>query len=301
MSATERLSRKRRSLRAVIFVVLGAAALSAVAFILRAQPAVEQFLDAYPGAVNSNPDAPVGIPVWLSVTHFLNMLFLLLIIRTGMSIRSKKRPPAFVTPRVRLLGQKPRRVGINVWLHNTVDVLWILTGVVYVSLLFATGQWTRIVPTTWEVIPNALSAALQYLTFTAPAENPWVSYNSLQMLAYFGVVFVLAPLAIVTGIRLSSLWPMDAPRLNRVVPERPIRRLHNLVLFLFLAFIVVHIALVLFTGVQHNLNVMFAASDDAGWLGTIIFFAALAVLAAVWFALTPGTQKRLASLTGTVQ
>ncbi len=284
-----------------MFVVLGAAALSAVAFMLRAQPAVEQFLDAYPGAVNSNPDAPVGIPVWLSVTHFLNMLFLLLIIRTGMSIRSKKRPPAFVTPRVGLLGQKPRRVGINVWLHNTVDVLWILTGVVYVTLLFATGQWMRIVPTTWEVIPNALSAALQYLTFTAPAENPWVSYNSLQMLAYFGVVFVLAPLAIVTGIRLSSLWPADAPRLNRAIPERPIRRVHNLVLFLFLAFIVVHIALVLFTGVQHNLNVMFAASDDAGWLGTLIFVGSLAVLAAVWFALTPGTQKRLASLTGTVR
>jgi thiosulfate reductase cytochrome b subunit len=288
-------------LRAAMFVVLGAAALSAVAFMLRAQPVVEQFLDAYPGAVNSNPDAPVGIPVWLSVTHFLNMLFLLLIIRTGMSIRSKKRPPAFVTPRVGLLGQKPRRVGINVWLHNTVDVLWILTGIVYVTLLFATGQWMRIVPTTWEVIPNALSAALQYLTFTAPAENPWVSYNSLQMLAYFGVVFVLAPLAIVTGVRLSSLWPMDAPRLNRALPERPIRRVHNLVLFLFLAFIVVHIALVLFTGVQHNLNVMFAASDGAGWLGTLIFVGSLAVLAAVWFALTPGTQKRLASLTGTVR
>jgi hypothetical protein len=73
------------------------------------------------------------------------------------------------------------------------------------------------------------------------------------------------------------------------------------VLFLFLAFIVVHIALVLFTGVQHNLNVMFAASDGAGWLGTIIFVGSLAVLAAVWFALTPGTQKRLASLTGTVR
>jgi hypothetical protein len=46
---------------------------------------------------------------------------------------------------------------------------------------------------------------------------------------------------------------------------------------------------------------MFAASDGAGWLGTIIFVASLAVLAAVWFALTPGTQKRLAALSGTVQ
>jgi len=301
VSARENLSRKRRALRAVMFVTIGAAALSALAFILRAQPAVDEFMTRYSGVVVSTLDAPIGIPVWLSVTHFLNTLFLLLIIRTALSIRSKKRPPAFVTPRHGVLGQPPRRIGINVWLHNTVDVLWIVNGAVYVTLLFTTGQWMRIVPTTWEVIPNAISAALQYLTFTWPVENPWVAYNSLQVLAYFGVVFVLAPLAIVTGLRLSSAWPLDAPRLNRVLPERPIRRLHNLVLFAFLAFIVVHIDLVLFTGAAHNLNVMYAASNDVSWMGTVIFIASLAVLAAVWFALTPSVQKKLAGLTGTVR
>ncbi|MEU8247905.1 hypothetical protein [Nonomuraea sp. NPDC048916] len=30
----------------------------------------------------------------------------------------------------------------------------------YVVLLFATGQWVRIVPSDWAVVPNALSAAL---------------------------------------------------------------------------------------------------------------------------------------------
>jgi thiosulfate reductase cytochrome b subunit len=284
-----------------MFVTIGAAALSTLAFILRAQPAVEEFMTRYSGVVIPTLDAPIGIPVWLSVTHFLNTLFLLLIIRTALSIRSKKRPPAFVTPRRGVLGQPPRRIGINVWLHNTVDVLWIVNGAVYITLLFTTGQWMRIVPATWEVFPNAISAALQYLTFTWPVENPWVAYNSLQVLAYFGVVFVLAPLAIVTGLRLSSAWPLDAPRLNRVLPERPIRRLHNLVLFAFLAFIVVHIDLVLFTGAVHNLNVMYAASNDLSWMGTVIFIASLAVLAAVWFALTPSVQKKLAGLTGTVR
>jgi thiosulfate reductase cytochrome b subunit len=226
---------------------------------------------------------------------------LLLIIRTGLSIRSKKRPTAFWTPRRKLFGQAPRRVGINVWLHNTVDILWVLNGAVYLGLLFATGQWVRTVPTTWEVFPHALSAALQYLTFTWPVENPWVSYNGLQVLAYFGVTFLLAPLAILSGLRLSRAWPVEAPRLNRWVPEKPVRWVHNVVLFLFLAFIVVHVALVLFTGALRNLNVMFAANDGMSWLGTIIFVASLAVLAAAWFALTPGVQKRLASLTGKVQ
>lgn len=281
-------------------VVVGAIVLSAIAFALRAQPAVQEFLVRYSGVITPTPDAPTGIPVWLNVTHFLNILFLMLIIRTALSIRSKKRPPAFVTPRRGLFGQPPRRIGINVWLHNTVDLLWMLNGVIYVVLLFTTGQWVRIVPTTWDVIPNALSAAIHYLTFTWPVENPWVVYNSLQVLSYFGVVFVLAPLAILTGVRLSSAWPLDAPRLNRVLPERPIRLLHNIVLFAFMAFIVVHVSLVLFTGAVLNLNVMFAARDDLSLVGTIIFIAALAVLTGVWFALTDSVQKKLARLTGEV-
>ena len=281
-------------------VVVGAIVLSAIAFALRAQPAVQEFLVRYSGVITPTPDAPTGIPVWLNVTHFLNILFLMLIIRTALSIRSKKRPPAFVTPRRGLFGQPPRRIGINVWLHNTVDLLWMLNGVIYVVLLFTTGQWVRIVPTTWDVIPNALSAAIHYLTFTWPVENPWVVYNSLQVLSYFGVVFVLAPLAILTGVRLSSAWPLDAPRLNRVLPERPIRLLHNIVLFAFMAFIVVHVSLVLFTGAVLNLNVMFAARDDLSLVGTIIFIAALAGLTGVWFALTDSVQKKLARLTGEV-
>lgn len=292
--------RKGRVLWAVLAVVVGAIVLSAVAFTLRALPAVQEFLVRYPGVIPPTPDAPTGIPVWLNVTHFLNILFLMLIIRTALSIRSKKRPPAFVTPRRGLLGQPPRRIGINVWLHNTVDLLWMLNGVIYVVLLFTTGQWVRIVPTTWDVIPNALSAAIHYLTFTWPVENPWVVYNSLQVLSYFGVVFVLAPLAILTGVRLSSAWPLDAARLNRVLPERLIRLLHNIVLFAFMAFIVVHVSLVLFTGAVLNLNVMFAARDDLSLVGTIIFVAALAGLTGVWFALTDSVQKRLARLTGEV-
>jgi len=292
--------RKGRALWAVVAVVLGAIVLSAIAFTLRAQPAVQEFLVRYPGVIAPTPDAPAGIPVWLNATHFLNILFLILIIRTALSIRSKKRPPAFVTPRRGVFGQPPRRIGINVWLHNTVDLLWMLNGGVYIVLLFATGQWVRIVPATWDVIPNALSAAIQYLTFTWPVENPWVVYNSLQVLSYFGVVFILAPLAILTGVRLSSAWPLDAPWLNRLLPERPIRRLHVLVLFAFAAFIVVHVSLVLFTGAVLNLNVMFAARSDLSLVGTVIFIASLAVLAGVWFALTDSVQKKLARLTGEV-
>lgn len=291
----------RRALT-VAGVLVGAALLvTGIAFALRAQQPIQQFMSQYPGVVFPVPEGPTGIPVWLNVTHFLNALFLLLIIRTGMLIRGKKRPPAFWTPRAKIFGQAPRRVSIHVWLHNAIDILWIVNGAAYLVLLFATGQWVRIVPTSAEVWPNAVSAGLQYFTFSWPIDNPWVTYNALQQLSYFAVIFVLAPVAILTGLRLSQAWPVDAPRLNRAIPEKPVRWVHNVVLWLFLLFVVIHVDLVLFTGAVHNLNVMFAANDGFTLLGVGMFLLSLAVMAGAWFALSIPVQKRLAGLTGKVQ
>ena len=39
------------------------------------------------------------------------------------------------------------------------DSLWLLNGLVFYVLLFTTGQWRRVVPTTWAVFPNAAVGA----------------------------------------------------------------------------------------------------------------------------------------------
>ena len=51
-------------------------------------------------------------------------------------------------------------------------------------------------PTSWDVFPNALSVLIQYLSLDWPAENGWVAYNGLQLIAYFVTVFIAAPLAL---------------------------------------------------------------------------------------------------------
>jgi len=134
-------------------------------------------------------------------------------------------------------------------------------------LLCSTGQWMGIVPTDWAVIPNAVSAALQYASLDWPLDNGWVNYNSLQQLSYVAVVFVAAPLAIATGARMSALWPRDAPRLNRVYRFELAKAVHLPVMVFFVAFTVVHVALVLATGALRNLNHIFAARDAGDWVG----------------------------------
>lgn len=73
--------------------------------------------------------------------------------------------------------------------HLGIDVLWLLNGAVFYVLLFTTGQWRNVVPTSWDVFPNAASVAIQYLSLDWPTDHSWEAYNGLQ-LAYFTTIFL---------------------------------------------------------------------------------------------------------------
>ncbi|UOQ88797.1 cytochrome b/b6 domain-containing protein [Agromyces endophyticus] len=291
-SSSRSRSRGLTAKRALVYAGAAVVALVVavlVARLLRTLPAVQDFIAEYPGHSPLPDGAPVGIPAWLAWQHFFNAFFLVMLVRTGLIIRSKARPPAFWTrdnsrwPRTK---GAPRRLGISVWLHLVVDGFWVLNGVVYVVLLFATGQWVRVVPTSWEVVPNSISVVLQYLSLDWPVENSWVSYNDAQVLAYFAIVFVASPLAIVTGLRLSPVWPMQGGW-TKVVPERFARALHYPVMLFFLLFTAVHVVLVLATGALRNLNHMYAARESDDWVGFAVFAVSLAVMAGAWVLAKP--------------
>ncbi|MFE1665261.1 cytochrome b/b6 domain-containing protein [Microbacterium sp. P02] len=258
---------------------------------------MQEFLVAYPGEYELPAGAPVGFPAWLGWQHFFNTFLIVLIIRSGLRVRNEKRPTAFWSPR----GNKKRKISLALWFHQALDILWVVNGVVFVVLLFITGQWLRIVPTSWAVFPNALSAVLQYISLDWPTDNGWVNYNSVQQLAYFATVFVAAPLAIVTGVRMSGIWPKNATALNRAYPVEWARRVHFPVMLYFVLFIFVHVVLVFATGALRNLNHMYAASDEVNWTGFWIFAASMLVLAAGWVAARPLVIAPIAGLFGTVK
>jgi thiosulfate reductase cytochrome b subunit len=267
---------------------------------LRTLPDIQAFIASYPGETEIPPGTPVGFPWWLSWQHALNAFFLLLIVRTGWQIGSGKRPPAFWTRNnegiIRTKGA-PRRISIHVWFHYVLDALWVLNGVLYWVLLFASGQWLRLVPVSWDVIPHAVSVGIQYLSLDWPTHNGWIHYNALQLLMYGFTVFVAAPLALITGLRLSSLWKPEW----RFPPEKPTRWLHVVVMIYFVAFTVVHVGLVLATGALRNLNHMYAGRDDESWIGLVVFAVSLVVMIVAWVVARPAVLTRLAALGGTVR
>ncbi|GEB95088.1 cytochrome b/b6 domain-containing protein [Microbacterium lacticum] len=265
--------------------------------------AMQDFLATYPGEYHLPEGAPVGIPAWLGWQHFFNVFLMVLIIRSGLTIRNEKRPAVFWAPK----NDPKGKTSLTIWFHQALDILWILNGVVFVVLLFVTGQWMRIVPTSWEVFPNALSAALQYVSLDWPTENGWVNYNSLQQLAYFSTVFLAAPLAIASGFRMSGLWPKKNAKLSAAIPIEWARKVHFPTMLFFVVFIIIHVALVFATGALRNLNHMYAAQGSVdgvayadNWTGFWMFVLSLVVIAAAWIAARPMTIAPIARLFGTV-
>ncbi|KRB37318.1 hypothetical protein ASD93_11795 [Microbacterium sp. Root180] len=281
----------------------GLMAVFAVRWLLSTQWGLD-FLAAYPGEYHLPAGAPVGFPAWLGWQHFFNVFLMVLIIRSGLQVRTEKRPSVFWTRRG---GDGKRKISLNLWFHQSLDILWLVNGVIFVVLLFVTGQWMRIVPTSWEVFPNAISAALQYVSLDWPTENGWVNYNALQQLAYFTTVFIAAPLAAITGVRMSGIWPKNAAGLSKAYPVEWARAVHFPVMLYFVAFIFVHVVLVFATGALRNLNHMYAAQGSVdpdayamNWTGFWIFSASILVIVAAWIAARPLILAPIARLFGKV-
>ena len=288
---------------------------------LRNMPAVQRFIERYPGTIVS-PGAPTGFPWWLEAQHFLNAFFMIFIIRAGIQILAdhprlywtrhstpgrewfrfqEPVPPdplwtakqdAVTLPRHLGLPGVRHSIGLARWWHLGVDMLWLANGVIFYVLLFSTGQWRRIVPTTWKVLPAAGSVLIQYLSLHWPTENGWTAYNALQMLAYFVTVFIAAPLALLTGLGMSPALSTRFKRVSRRLSIQVARSLHFLVLCWFLAFIVLHVTLVFSTGLLRNLNHIYAGRDDSSWIGFAVFAFLMVLLVIAWVAATPFTLRR---------
>lgn len=283
----------------VVLVVLVVVA----ARLLRFSGAGEAFVGTWSGAAPQPAGTPVGFPAWAAWQHGLNAVFLLFTVRSGWRIHRGGRPTTFWTRRndgrIRT-ANAPVRIAIDLWSHFVADTLWVLNGVLFVVLAAVSGHWARIVPTSWAVVPQALSAGLQYASFAWPTEDGWIDYNALQQLSYFAVVYLAAPVAVLTGLRAAPGFAARLRFLDRRFPVRVAKRVHWWTMWFLVAFTAVHVFLVLATGALRNLNHMYAGRDDTSPAGLIVFAVSLLVVAGLVLALRPPVVRWFATRTGTV-
>jgi len=323
----------RRWISVLWALPLGAAGLVvliAIAQSLRELPGVQAFIKANPGIAQGAPSIDSGFPWWLQLQHFANMVFMLFIIRAGMQILADhprlywKRDSTPGTdwfrfqkpvPKGRIWTSKDDSVTIPAWLgipgvrhslglarwwHFSMNLMWVINGVLFYVLLFATDQWRRLVPLTWGVFPAALSTAIQYASLNFPVDHSWTRYNGLQQLSYFVTVFVAAPVSILTGLMQSPAISNRLGGLGRLLNRQAMRSVHFISFAWFVAFILAHGIMVFVTGLRENTNHMFAGVENNSWAGLPLFLVAMAILAAAWILASPFTLRhaRLVQRTG---
>src|SRR5262249_19800044 len=82
-------------------------------------------------------------------------------------------------------------------------------------------------------------------------------YNVLQKLSYLVVIFVLLPMMVLTGLTMSPGLDATFPFLPEMFGGRPsARTLHFITASLLVAFVLVHLVMVLVSGVWNNLRSM---------------------------------------------
>lgn len=113
--------------------------------------------------------------------------------------------------------------------------------------LFPTGQDLKQIP----------QAVKDHLALRHPKGEEAKRYNVLQKLAYVGILFIVAPLIVLTGLTMSPTIDTAFPWLLSLFGGRQAARtIHFIACFSFVGFIVVHVSQVILTGFFNNIRSM---------------------------------------------
>jgi methionine sulfoxide reductase catalytic subunit len=255
-------------------------------------------------------------PFWLRFAHFINLIFIVMLIRSGIEILSalpklywhdnaipgkewirftkKKFLPDFkkrvwisleeeesFPSWLSLPGHKNLGMGRH-W-HFFSIIFWILNGAIYYILLFTSNEWQRLVPTSWSIFPQAFHTMMQYANFNFTVHgNP---YDPIQQLAYFGVIFILGPFMIATGAAMSPAIGARFPWYPKIFRGRQVARsLHFLGMVGFVLFIIIHISMVMLTNFPENMgNIFFGKATSLGIaIGIFALFVLVVLAIQVW-------------------
>jgi thiosulfate reductase cytochrome b subunit len=181
------------------------------------------------------PAQPLIQPVWVRITHWINVIAVAVMIGSGWEIYNASPLFSFVFPRSITLGGW--LAGALLW-HFAAMWLFVVNGTIYLVLGILTGRFRRrLLP-----IPPAQVLADLKAAFTGRLSHDDLSvYNAVQRLLYVSVI--LAGIVIVlSGL---SIWkPVQFQELTSVFGGYDAARyVHFVAMAAIVAFLVVHVVM----------------------------------------------------------
>jgi thiosulfate reductase cytochrome b subunit len=137
--------------------------------------------------------------------------------------------------------------------HWHLTFAWLFVAAIIAYWIFGLGNrhiWKDLLPSRHELTPRHILGDIKnHALLRFPKGEAARRYNTLQKMSYLGVVFVLIPLQILTGLTMSPGMDAAWPWLVDVFGGRPsARSIHFIVAMLLVLFFLVHILMVALVG-----------------------------------------------------
>ena len=135
--------------------------------------------------------------------------------------------------------------------------LFVINGLLFTAYALITRHAARDLAPTGKDLRGIGKAVKDHIALRHPTGEEAKRYNVLQKLAYVGVLFVVAPLIILTGLTMSPTLNTAFPWLLTIFGGRQAARtIHFIACFSFVGFIVIHVLQVILTGFFNNIRSM---------------------------------------------
>ncbi|MCG3117287.1 MAG: cytochrome b/b6 domain-containing protein [Candidatus Manganitrophus sp. SA1] len=178
-------------------------------------------------------------PFFIRLTHWINALCLLMLVISGFQI---------YTGRQWLFGR---------WHHFLFAWIFSFNGLAYVAYSLVSGHLLKNLFPGWSDFRKIGSTLRDTLFFRHPKGEEATRYNVLQKTAYTGVVFILGPLILLTGLASSARGEAVFPFLHDLFGARKrAQSIHFNLTILFIAYTALHLLMVILTGFGNNLRSM---------------------------------------------
>jgi len=141
--------------------------------------------------------------------------------------------------------------------HFAFAWILVLNGLLFFAYGLWSGHFRRDLTPTRKDIADLPHEIAQHARLHFPHGEAARHYNALQKLAYASVIFGLGPLVVLTGLTMSPTMDAAFPILPWIFGGRQTARtIHFVCAFSFLAFFLVHIAMVVLSGSWNNIRSM---------------------------------------------
>lgn len=142
--------------------------------------------------------------------------------------------------------------------------LFVANGTMYVLYSTVSGHWRDLIPSRSDLVHIARSF-WDHLRLRFPKGEEAKRYNVLQKLAYLIVLTVLTPLIVLAGLTMSPRVDTGFPALLTLFDGRQsARTIHFICAFALVAFVAIHLLMVLVSGVWNNVRSMITGRYDIG-------------------------------------